>query len=197
MVFGIPVYCQLQLLMVKKILISCIDSRPVHTQYCELSELKCVSQRTFCKMEPLMFEKRHHYHFLSPQHMHAHTRTHTQCSVSSPSLCLPSLCSACLSNVTFQGDTLQLPLHITTSPPRWLWSQLLVFAVHHGGTMPSFFQASFFPPHNDASTCTVWAENTPSFHMGIPRLQWVMCCRVYAGNSDKYGAVKKVMAAVK
>lgn len=43
-----------------------------------------------------------------------------------PSLCLLYLCCACLSNMSFQGDTLHLPQHRTC------------FAVHHVGIVPSF-----------------------------------------------------------
>lgn len=90
------------------------------------------------------------------------------CSVSSPSLCSLPLCSACLSSVSFQGDTLQLSLHRELLSPLWLWGKLLVFfAVHHNGTVPSFLQPAL-PTPKDARTRTVWAEILPSVHMGIP-----------------------------
>lgn len=87
--------------------------------------------------------KRQYYPFLGLMHAHTHTdmhaRTHARSAQSSPSLCLLSLCSACLSNVTFQGDTLLLSPQ-RTFPPTQAERQTSCFAVYHNGTMPSFSQ---------------------------------------------------------
>lgn len=70
-----------------------------------------------------------------------HRCTHTP-KVSSPNMCLLYLCSACLSSVSFQGDTPQLPPQ-RTCPPTLAVRQTSCFATHHNGTMPSFFQPAF------------------------------------------------------
>lgn len=74
-----------------------------------------------------------------PFFAHVHVFTLTQCLVSSPSLCLLSFCSACLSSVSFQGDTLQVSPQ-RTFPSLWLWGKLLVLLCITMAPCPPFFQ---------------------------------------------------------
>lgn len=120
-----------------------------------------------------------------------HTHKYTQCSVSSLSFCLPYLCSPCLSNGTYQGKPVQRALHRELLPPYWLWGKFLVLLHITKASCPPF-STQLFCSHGCMYTDSL-SRNTPSFHMGMPRLQWLMCYQVYAGTTDKYGAVTKVI----
>lgn len=109
------------------------------------------------------------------------------CSASSLSLRLPHLCSPSLSNGTYRGGTLQCALHTELLPPNWLWGKFLVLLRVTIGSCPRF-SIQLFSSHGCMCTDSL-SRNTPSFHMGMPRLHWLMCYQVCAEATDKYGAV--------
>ena len=98
---------------------------------------------SYCEVETFSREKsRDILHSFVSLHTTTHTHTIHACTDTQHHFpaCFRSLCSARLSNVTLQGDTLQVSPRTQNFSPTLPERQPSCFAVHDDGTVPSFPQ---------------------------------------------------------